>query len=177
MAYPQQHAKCHSICTVLHICTHLDYISRLIAFSFFSFFKEWINHEDTDWLANCTACPHSSAIMSAHIHMLYIINWTACYPLSIDKKKVGRVGGWGGDGRKKTEGKKTMQWVRNITTTNYVFREQIRKLLFKWHVHMVRVVRVSEWWKFREVWAVYIGHVQMAKLQTSRDIRASSQGF
>ena len=94
---------------------------------------------------------------------------------------MGRVAGCGGEGggwgRKKTEGKKTMQWVRNITTTNYVFREQIRKLLFKWHVHMVRVVRVSEWWMFREVWAVYMGHVQMAKLQTSRDNRAYSQGF
>ena len=58
-----------------------------------------------------------------------------------------------------------------------VFREQIRKLLFRWHVLMVRVVRVSEQWMFREVWTVYIGTVQMAKLLRSRDIRASSQGF
>ena len=58
-----------------------------------------------------------------------------------------------------------------------VFREQIRKLLFKWHVHTVRMVRVNEQWMFRKVWAVYIGHVQMAKLQTSRDIHASNQDF
>ena len=30
---------------------------------------------------------------------------------------------------------------------------------------------------FGEVWAVYIGHVQMANFLTSHDIRASSQGF
>ena len=48
---------------------------------------------------------------------------------------------------------------------------------FKWYNLMVRVVRVNEQWMFREVWVVYIGHVQMARLQTSRYIRASSQGF
>ena len=30
-----------------------------------------------------------------------------------------------------------------------ILPEQIRWLLFKWHVHMVRVVRVSEQWMFR----------------------------
>ena len=54
-----------------------------------------------------------------------------------------------------------------------VFREQIQKLLFKWHLLMVRVVREIEQWMFRKVWAVYTGNVQMA----SRGIRASSKGF
>ena len=68
-----------------------------------------------------------------------------------------------------------LEWA--ISEDPDVFGEQIRKLLFKWHVLIVRVVRESEQRMFREVWSVYTGHVQMKKLLWSRDIRASSQVF